>query len=59
MSLFIKSLIDQSFALVYIDDIIILSTSKEHMLQPFEKLHIKSTKYNLQLAAEKLVFHSS
>ena len=33
MSTFFKTLIEQGFALVYIDDILILSDSKEHMLQ--------------------------
>ena len=33
MSRFFKTLIEQAFALVYIDDILLLSNSKEHMFQ--------------------------
>ena len=33
MSTFFKTLIEQGFALVYIDDILLLSDSKEHMFQ--------------------------
>ena len=53
MSTFFKTLIEQSFALVYIDDILLLSDSKEHMFQLIEQLHIISTKNNLKLAPEK------
>ena len=53
MSTFFKTLIEQSFALVYIDDILLLSDSKEHMFQLIEHLHIISTKNNLKLAPEK------
>ena len=44
MSTFFKTLIEQSFALVYIDDILLLSDSKEHMFQLIEQLHIISKK---------------
>ena len=37
ISTFFKTLIDQGFALVYIDDILLLSNSKEHMFQLIEK----------------------
>ena len=50
MSIFFKTLIKQGFALVYIDDILLLSDSKEHMFQLIEQLHIISTKNNLKLA---------
>ena len=43
MSTFFKTLIEQGFALVYIDDILLLSDSKEHMFQLIEQLHIIST----------------
>ena len=35
MSTFFKTLIEQGFALVYIDDLLLLSDSKEHMFQSF------------------------
>ena len=47
MSTFFKTLIEQGFALVYIDDILLLSDSKEHIF---------STKNNLKLAPEKSFF---
>ena len=56
MSTFFKTLIEQGFALVYIDDILLLSDSKEHMFQLREQLHINSTKNNLKLAPEKSFF---
>ena len=56
MSTFFKTLIEQGFALVYIDDILLLSDSKEHMFQLIEQLHIISTKNNLKLAPEKSSF---
>ena len=33
MSTFFKTFIEQGFALVYIDDILLLSDSKEHLFQ--------------------------
>ena len=56
MSSFFKTLIEQGFALVYIDDILLLSNSKEHMFQLLEQLHNISTKNNLKLAPEKSFF---
>ena len=53
MSTFFKTPIEQGFALVYIDDTLLLSDSKEHMFQLTEQLHIISTKNNLKLAPEK------
>ena len=44
MSTFFKTLIEQSFALVYIDDILLLSDTKEHMFQLIEQLPIINTK---------------
>ena len=57
MSTFFKTLIEQGFALVYIDDMLLLSDSKEHMFQLLEQLHIISTKNNLKLAPE-LVYNT-
>ena len=45
MSTFFKTLIEQGFALVYIDDILFLSKSKEHMFHLIEQLHCISTKH--------------
>ena len=56
MSTFFKTFIEQGFALVYIDGILILSGSKEHMFQLIEQLHIISTKNNLKQAPEKSFF---
>ena len=56
MSSFFKTLIEQGFALVYIDDILLLSNYKEHMFQLIEQLHLISTKHNLKLAPEKYFF---
>ena len=56
ISSFFKTLIEQGFALVYIDDILLLSDSKEHMFQLIEQLHIIRTKNNLKLAPEKSFF---
>ena len=56
MSTFFKTLIEQGFALVYIDDILLLSDSKEHKFQLIEQLHLISTKHNLKLAPEKSFF---
>ena len=51
-----RTLIEQGFALVYIDEILFSSDSKEHMFQLMEQLHIISTKNNLKLAPEKTFF---
>ena len=56
MSSIFKTPIDQSLALVYIDDILLRSDSKEHMFQLIEQLHTISTKHNLELAPEKPSF---
>ena len=56
MSTFFKTLIEQGFALVYIDNILLLSDSKEHMFQLIEQLHVISTENNLKLAPEKSFF---
>ena len=56
MSTFFKTLIEQGFAFVYIDDILLLSDCKEHMFQLIEQLHFISTKNNLKLAPEKSFF---
>ena len=50
MSSFFKTLIEQGFALVYIDEILLLSNSKEHKFQLIEQLHIITTKHKLKLA---------
>ena len=50
MSTFFKTLIEQGSALVYIDDSLLLSNSKEHMFHLIEQLHLISTKHNLKLA---------
>ena len=52
MCSFFKTLIEQGFALVYIDRILLLSDSKEHMFQLIEQLHIISTKNDLNLAPD-------
>ena len=56
MSSFFKTVFEQGFALVYIDDILLLSNSKEHMFQLIEQLHFISTKNNLKLAPDKSFF---
>ena len=56
MSTFFKTLIEQGFALVYIDDILLLSNSKEHVFHLIEQLHFISTEHNLKLAPEKSFF---
>ena len=56
MSTFFKTLIEEGSALVYIDDILLLSHSKEHMFHLIEQLQIFSTKHNLKLAPEKSFF---
>ena len=39
-----KNLIEQGFALAYIDDILLSSNSKKHMFQLIEQLHFISKK---------------
>ena len=53
MSSFLKILSEQGFDLVYINDILLLPNSKEHMFQLIEQFHLISTKPNLKLAPEK------
>ena len=52
MSSFFKTLKEQGFALIYIDDILLLSISKERMFHFIEQFHNISTKHNLKLAPE-------
>ena len=59
ISTFFKTLIEQGFALVHIDDILLLSNSKKHMFQLKEQLRNNSTNNNLKLAPEKIIFHAS
>ena len=56
MSSCVKTLIEQDFVLVYIDQSLLLSNSKEHMFQLIEQFHIISTKNNLKLAPGKSFF---
>ena len=56
MSTFFKTLIEQGFTLVYIDDLLLLSDSEEHMFQLIGQLHIISTENNLKLAPEESFF---
>ena len=56
MSSFFKTLIEQGFALVYIDDILLLFNSKEHMFQLIESLLTISTKHELKVDPEKSIF---
>ena len=56
MSTYFITLIEQGFALVYIDDILLLSNSEEHMFHLIEQLHCIRTKHNLKLAPEKSFF---
>ena len=56
MSSFFESLIEQGFALAFINDILLLSNSNEHMFQFIEQLHIIGIKNNFNLAPEKSFF---
>ena len=56
MSNFFETPIEQGFALVYKNVILLLSNSKENMFQRIELLHIISTRNNLKLAPEKSFF---
>ena len=56
MTSFFKTPIEQGFALILIDDILLLSNSKEHMFQHIEQLHIISTKHKLKLVPAKSFF---
>ena len=50
---FFQKLIDQGFALVYIDDILLLAHTKSHMLNLIEQLHQICQTNNLKIAPEK------
>ena len=50
---FFQKLIDQGFALVYIDDILLLAHTKPHMLNLIEQLHQICQTNNLKIAPEK------
>ena len=50
---FFQKLIDQGFALVYIDDILLLAHTKPHMLKLIEQLHQICQTNNLKIAPEK------
>ena len=53
---FFKTLIEQGFATVYIDDFLHLSNSKENMFQLIEQLHNITTRNNLKVAPQKSFF---
>ena len=53
---FFEKLFDQGFALVDIDDILLLSNSKKNMFKLIEQLHLINTKHNLKLDPEKSYF---
>ena len=54
MYTFFQRLIDQGFALVYIDDIFLLSHTKAHMIELIKQLHqICQKKNNFKIAPEK------
>ena len=50
---FFQNFIDQGFALVYIDDILVLAHTKTHMLDLIEHLHQVCHSNNLKFAPEK------
>ena len=50
---FFQKLIDQGFALVYIDDILLLAHTKPHMLNLIEQLHQICQTNILKIAPEK------
>ena len=56
MSSFFKTIFHQGFAFKYIDDILLLSNSEEHMFQLIEQLPVISTKHNIELVPEKSFF---
>ena len=53
MSSFFGTLIKQGFTLVYIDDFLLLSKSKEHIFHLIEQLHRIRTKHSLILTPQK------
>ena len=56
MTVFFKDLIREGSALVYVDDILLMSFSKWHMLQLIDHLQNSANKKNLNLAAAKSCF---
>ena len=50
---FVQKLIDQGFALVFKDDILLLAHTKPHMLNLIEQLHQICQTNNLKIAPEK------
>ena len=53
MSLVLKNLIRQGFALVFIHDFLPMSNSKQHILQTIKRLYDIASKENLKLALGK------
>ena len=53
---FFQKLVDQGFALVYIDDTLLLSHTKTHMLHLTEQLHQTCHSNNLKIAPEKTFY---
>ena len=53
MYTYFQKLIDQGFALVYIDDILLLSHTTSHMIEIIEQLHQICLENNLKMAPEK------
>ena len=52
---FFNTLIEQGLAIVYIDDIIRLSNSKEHIFHPVDQFHVICTKHILKSAPENII----
>ena len=52
MYTYFQNIIDQGFALVVIDDILLLSHTTSHMIEIIEQLHQICVKHNLTLAPE-------
>ena len=57
MCSFVQKLIDQGFALVYIDDILLLAHTKTHMLDLIEQLHQICHSNNFKIAPGKSFYH--
>ena len=55
-STFFRSLIDKRFALVYIDDILLLANETQEMFELIKELHKIATKENLKRAPEKSIY---
>ena len=56
MSLSFKNLIRQRSALVYVDDILLISNSERYMLQLMEQLHDAAKKGYPKITPEKIFF---